>query len=303
MTKFAKALDAVSKIEIHGYASVDGPADFNENLACARALKTQAVLAAAIGSDRVVSVTNHGPTPGPAQERRSAVLRVLAGPKPTDGDARSVPTDSTMNTRREGNLPADAPTKDPDVVITPQGTRDVPPKLSTAKTVPGPPSNLIEINAELDASVKLFSTGDNPASADPCRRGEVDTNINMKLKLDGFGVGDRIHLFYHEPQLQLSFAPTPCKSLPELKWEQDFFNIEIVPKILEFSLKPGLTFSEGQLKPGASAEVELKPFGRANNFLSNIKISGEVEVLSEKQEGKTTRGITTEGTFHVGVDF
>jgi Domain of unknown function (DUF4157) len=81
LVKFAGALAPTVTLEIHGFASVDGPAMFNQNLACARALKARAVLTAApphgpgIASSRISPPVNHGPTPGPATERRSVVIR------------------------------------------------------------------------------------------------------------------------------------------------------------------------------------------------------------------------------------
>ena len=81
------ALPATTTVEIHGFASADGDATFNENLSCARALKAQSVLTApspggaGISGGRITGITKHGATPGPVADRRSVVI-VTAGPTP-----------------------------------------------------------------------------------------------------------------------------------------------------------------------------------------------------------------------------
>src|SRR5207302_8896153 len=64
LSVLGKSLRPESKVAIHGYASTDGSKDFNENLACARALKAREVLISSgfpEGSPR--KVVSHGPTP------------------------------------------------------------------------------------------------------------------------------------------------------------------------------------------------------------------------------------------------
>jgi hypothetical protein len=84
---FASALPPTTTLEIHSYASVD-TATFNEQLSCARSSKAQSVLTAfpptgaGIAASRITTVVNHGPTPGPAAERRSVVIRTST-PTPT----------------------------------------------------------------------------------------------------------------------------------------------------------------------------------------------------------------------------
>lgn len=81
----AAALPASGPIEIHGYASTDGDPIFNRHLSCARALKAESVLSGpggvGIASGRITTIS-HGPTPGPAAERRSVVIQAAA-PAPT----------------------------------------------------------------------------------------------------------------------------------------------------------------------------------------------------------------------------
>jgi outer membrane protein OmpA-like peptidoglycan-associated protein len=78
---FATAfLPLPTKFEIHGFASVDGPVAFNQDLGCARALAAKAVLTdplpsgAGIPAGRLTGIINHGPVPGPAADRRSVVI-------------------------------------------------------------------------------------------------------------------------------------------------------------------------------------------------------------------------------------
>ncbi|MFZ3382989.1 MAG: DUF4157 domain-containing protein, partial [Candidatus Methanoperedens sp.] len=80
LIRFASALPPATTFEIHSYASVDA-ATFNEQLSCARSSKAHSVLTASppggagILASRITAIVNHGPTPGPAAERRSVVIR------------------------------------------------------------------------------------------------------------------------------------------------------------------------------------------------------------------------------------
>jgi hypothetical protein len=92
LLRFASSLPTTTTIEIHGFASMDGSPTFNGDLACARALAAQSLLASRSG---VLSPPiSHGPTPGPATERRCVVLNTIpqptCGPDPTDWFVRQV---------------------------------------------------------------------------------------------------------------------------------------------------------------------------------------------------------------------
>ncbi len=96
---FAGALPPVTTLEIHGFASVDGPANFNQDLGCARALEAQTLLTGAapggagIASARITAVINHGPVAGPAADRRSVVIVTSSPPPPPPPvPPRPVPT-------------------------------------------------------------------------------------------------------------------------------------------------------------------------------------------------------------------
>ena len=79
----ATTLPASGPVEVHGFASVDGDAAFNENLSCARALKARTVLTGAGITAGRISLAKHGPTPGPTADRRSVVISSPAAPGPT----------------------------------------------------------------------------------------------------------------------------------------------------------------------------------------------------------------------------
>jgi len=83
LRRTATTLPASGPVEVHGFASVDGDATFNENLSCARALKAQTVLTGAGITAGRISVVKHGPTPGPTADRRSVVISSTAAPGPT----------------------------------------------------------------------------------------------------------------------------------------------------------------------------------------------------------------------------
>lgn len=78
---------ASATFKIHGYASDDGPQFriFNQNLACSRALKAQSVLISGGGiiTSRITNIVNHGPTSGPASDRRSVVIETTMPAIPT----------------------------------------------------------------------------------------------------------------------------------------------------------------------------------------------------------------------------
>ena len=84
----ARALPSGSTLVIHGFASVDGDATFNHNLACARARAAEASLTSpgpvggGVPGGAITGLLNHGPTGGPAADRRSVVLVVTTPTKP-----------------------------------------------------------------------------------------------------------------------------------------------------------------------------------------------------------------------------
>ena len=78
-------------IEIHGFASEEGSAEFNEHLSCARALKAESVLTGEGILLASISVFMHGATPGPSREHRSVVI-----PLPTQASP-PIPTSCTPN--------------------------------------------------------------------------------------------------------------------------------------------------------------------------------------------------------------
>jgi uncharacterized protein DUF4157 len=91
LISFVAGLPAATTLEIHGFASSDGPKGFNENLGCARAsaafglLTTGSAGFAGIPSSRITAVINHGPVKAgatPVANLRSVVIRTTGGPGP-----------------------------------------------------------------------------------------------------------------------------------------------------------------------------------------------------------------------------
>ena len=308
LSGLAKALRPESKIAIHGYASTDGPKDFNENLACARALKAQSVLeAAGIPESNVTEVVSHGPTPGPAEKRRSVTL-VLKTPTPTPknetGEPREAPSKVDVKTKTPGEDVPGGPSKPPVISVTPSATEDKTPDNSTKQTTPAPPSHLLEFGGETNLKVKrLFRGTPDPTFSTFCRDAEIEAQLHAKLKLDGLSVGDHLHFLYHEPQFSVSVFPFQCGRQSEEKLEVDAVNLEVLSKILEFSLKPGLTLEGTEFKPGLSLEGEWKPWGKNNNFLGHIKITGELESKYETNPITMRRMFTLEGSLGVGLEY
>jgi outer membrane protein OmpA-like peptidoglycan-associated protein len=112
-------------VQIDGFASEEGPADFNENLSCARAHAAAAVLAAAGVIPQRVEEYMHGGTPGDRPMHRSVVITATPGQesrrpsatvfhpgvmhdhKPTGrwADVQADPNSGFFENRACGNLP------------------------------------------------------------------------------------------------------------------------------------------------------------------------------------------------------
>lgn len=82
LVAFAGTIAATGPVTIHGYASTDGDATYNQNLSCARALKAKTVLESNGVAPGRITVERHGPTPGPVDERRSTTIEAPIAPAP-----------------------------------------------------------------------------------------------------------------------------------------------------------------------------------------------------------------------------
>jgi hypothetical protein len=71
---FAASMLPTDAVNVHGFASIEGPSAFNERLSCARALKVVGVLLAKGVSPAQIRVFSHGARPGDAALRRTTVL-------------------------------------------------------------------------------------------------------------------------------------------------------------------------------------------------------------------------------------
>jgi outer membrane protein OmpA-like peptidoglycan-associated protein len=76
---FADSMETSDRVRIHGFASSEGQAKFNQNLSCARAEAVQTTLAANRIDRSHTEILTHGPTKGPATQRRSVVLERVPG--------------------------------------------------------------------------------------------------------------------------------------------------------------------------------------------------------------------------------
>jgi len=81
LIKSVQDLPPDSKIQIDGYASIEGPETVNAKLSADRALAAKSVLLAAkIPESRIVRLVAHGATEGKVEDRRSVVVRALDAP-------------------------------------------------------------------------------------------------------------------------------------------------------------------------------------------------------------------------------
>ena len=107
-TDFAAGLQAGAELRVHGFASIDGPADFNLALSCHRANRIADMLRGARPDCNVSAVFKHGAQSAPpsADFWRSVVVQVVTpGPQPQPGaGCPAVPTStpSTCAARHDG---------------------------------------------------------------------------------------------------------------------------------------------------------------------------------------------------------
>jgi hypothetical protein len=87
LRSFAATLTSGGTVKIHGFASIEGDAAFNERLACARSLKAQEVINNVLvtrGVSLRIELFQHGATAGDRTDRRSVTIDWLpATPTPT----------------------------------------------------------------------------------------------------------------------------------------------------------------------------------------------------------------------------
>jgi outer membrane protein OmpA-like peptidoglycan-associated protein len=76
---FADSMQAGDSVVVHGFASIDGDPTFNENLSCARAVKTKSVLTDHAVDPSKISIVKHGAKAGPVGQRRSVILERTPG--------------------------------------------------------------------------------------------------------------------------------------------------------------------------------------------------------------------------------
>ena len=76
---FSDSMTASDHVNVHGFASADGNAAFNEQLSCARAIRALSLIQSRGVQASKIRLLKHGPTPGAARQRRSVVLERTPG--------------------------------------------------------------------------------------------------------------------------------------------------------------------------------------------------------------------------------
>jgi hypothetical protein len=133
----------------------------------------------------------------------------------------------------------------------------------------------IDLEGKVEAEVKLSSEGN---TTDPCRSGEISTQYLAKWNLKGHSPGERMSIM---SRISGSIkAPAGCSHLPEWEMATDLFNYDVIPRAVQFTVKPVLTFGD-EFKFGVAAEAEFQPWGGAKNILGQITLSGGLDAKSQ----------------------
>jgi hypothetical protein len=121
----ARFLSAGGGVAVHGFASEEGDPLFNEPLSCARANTAARVIRGAVpGSSPVITLFQHGPTPGDRTPRRSVVIewpRPSQGSVPTSETTQPVPPSETTLPEAPAECPAGPRETAPDCTPNPHG--------------------------------------------------------------------------------------------------------------------------------------------------------------------------------------
>jgi len=189
---FASGLSPSTTFEIHGFASVDGSPDFNQNLGCARASKAKSVLTdptlagAGIAAARITGVVNHGPVSGSAADLRSVVIRTTTPSSPPPPPP--TPLSVAINHIQASTSPTGMPDRIPPRVDTSVGVGIVgftPPMLPITLSIAGAGGG----NGV--ATINGAATLDLTASATVQLRGVDQTDVgnagNLRLVADQGG--------------------------------------------------------------------------------------------------------------------
>ena len=79
ISAFADSMNDTDTVNVHGFASVDGPVAFNDQLSCARAKKVADLLVGKGIPESRINTVQHGATAGPAASERSVILELASG--------------------------------------------------------------------------------------------------------------------------------------------------------------------------------------------------------------------------------
>ena len=136
LTEIAYSLPSSVTIKVHGYASVDGDATFNHNLACARALAANTLLLGnGVSPSRITNIYNHGQTPGPTADRRSVTIEVTQPTPAPPTPAPQTPGTPTLTPPTPGRCPGPVKTVTVDFVQLHGATLSPALQLGAANTI------------------------------------------------------------------------------------------------------------------------------------------------------------------------
>ncbi len=102
---FARTLQASDFVSIHGFASEEGDARFNEDLSCARAVRAASVLTSEAPSLTQIQKFKHGAAPGNRDDRRSVIVDLT--PAPSTPQPEVQPPAADPSCARNPECPAD----------------------------------------------------------------------------------------------------------------------------------------------------------------------------------------------------
>lgn len=123
LTTLAKQYQKPVVVEIHGYASTEGDADYNSNLSGHRAVRIKRYLLSALPAGSEVRLFAHGETAafGAAPSNRRGAVHVVPGATPTPAPSGAKPEEKAEAWHAPIFVKPDAPLADPLGVLQPAG--------------------------------------------------------------------------------------------------------------------------------------------------------------------------------------
>ncbi len=297
-------------VNVDGYASQEGPHDFNWKLSCQRAEAVKAELIAAGVPGNKITVFAHGPSTEFSRESLSRNRRVTISsvrgtpptpnpprpgstpqPTPTPAESRSAPKTVEITTKSPAQVTQNEQVKPPQVEIKPKDRQTITPATPPAKEAEKEEEPPFQFTALVGVQNAWRLAGDAP-SHDRCDYGVIQ--VGGKWNWQGLHfrrTGDRLSLF-SEPELDVNLLPLLCNKSSGITLQDNFIKVVLMKKILELSLQGVFGLQDGWLeswkdKPltgQVGNQLDWKPWGnRDNKWYSNIKLSLNVSVLWQHQ--------------------